>query len=87
MIWQLEHHENSQKRSTENRAVDADAEILSGNAAGGEGEKGKEEWVFVENMLSMSAVLKRNYAAKDRAFVILIRSGVEWWRKSFVACW
>ncbi|KAL8723361.1 MAG: hypothetical protein Q9225_000344 [Loekoesia sp. 1 TL-2023] len=56
----------------------------------GEGQGGKDDtgdWVSLEDTSLMSDVLKGKYAAKDRAFVIPIRSGVEWRRKSFVACW
>lgn len=87
LIWQPRHHERIQQRSSGNGAVSAGAEDVSGNAVRGEGEEDDGEWVSLEETLPMSDVLKGNYAAKDRAFMIPIRSGVEWWRKSFVACW
>lgn len=87
MVWQPGDHENSQQRSSGNGAIGAGAEVVSGDAAGAEGGDDDGEWVSLEDTLPMSDVLKGNYAAKDRAFVIPIRSGVEWWRKSFVACW
>lgn len=82
LVWQPRHDENSRQRSSGNGAVSAAAEA---GVVGGEEEDG--DWVSLEDTLPMSEVLKGNYAAKDRAFVIPIRSGVEWWRKSFVACW
>jgi len=87
LVWQPGDHENSRQRSSGNGAVSAGAEDVSGNAVRGEGGDDDGEWVSLEDTLPMSDVLKGNYAAKDRAFVIPIRSGVEWWRKSFVACW
>jgi len=80
LVWQRGDHENSRQRSSGNGAV-------SGNAVRGEGGDDDGEWVSLEDTLPMSDVLKGNYAAKDRACVIPIRSGVEWWRKSFVSCW
>ena len=62
----------------------AGVEIVSDTAEGG---KEGGEWVSLEDALPMKDALKGGYAAKDRAFVIPIRSGVKWWRKSFVACW
>lgn len=87
LIWQPSNHEKSRQRRTGDGAASAGAEDVSGNAAGGKGSEEDGEWVSLEDTLPMSDVLKGNYAAKDRAFVIPIRSGVEWWRKSFVACW
>lgn len=85
----------SAKTSIDNGAgVEGSRDTSDGGTSDGNGIQvtGKlmvdgREWVSLEDTTSTLDVLKGKYAAKDRAFVVPIRSGLEWWRKSFVACW